>query len=155
MGSNFLYSTNPAFSHDLAEKYLDKKHFVWCSDDFEPLGAPSSSPKEIYRGLLNDCEYEDTHSHLINNYKKTFRRLASSWLSNGIITDQDKEDILAMVNSTSWKIWRPQLYIISRSKIVPSSRLHLVPPAERAARGDEWQIKDLDSSEFEILEWRI
>lgn len=155
MGNNFLYSTNPAISHEIAEEYLNNKHYVWCADDFEPLGAPSSSPKEIYRNLLKDCDGEDTHSFLISNYKKTFRRLVSTWYSSNIITQLDKDDILATVNSASWRIWRPQLYIINKSKILPANRIHLVPTSQRAARGEEWKILDLDSSEFEILEWRI
>jgi len=148
----FLYSTNPAITHDIANKYRNGKHFVWCSEFYNPVGAPSSSPKELYRILEADCKNEDTHSSLIDRYKKTFRRLANNWYSKSEISESQKDEILAIVNSKSWKIWRPQLYIIYRPPIEISSRLIAVPASKRAAVGEEWQITSLDSAEFEIFE---
>jgi hypothetical protein len=147
----YLYSTNPAFSHYIAEKYLNKKHYIWCSDKYDAGGAPSSSPCELFISLQKDCDTEDTHSDLIKKYKKTFRKLVSAWTADGIISDIDKRDIIAEINSRSWIIWRPQLYIICRMLIAPE-RLEAVPAAGRAAIADEWKIRDLDSSEFEIIE---
>lgn len=151
LGDLFLYSTNPVYSHELACKYLNGKHFVWCSHEFNPVGAPSSSPGQIYKTLWNDCEHEDTHSNLIKGYKKTFRRLANAWLASGIINNVQKQEVLTTINSGSWKIWRPQIYIIYRPSIEKAGRLKFVPARDRAAYGDEWKIEDLDSSEFEIL----
>lgn len=152
MSHLYLYSTNPSYSHEIALRYLSGKHFIWCSEMYNPIGAPSSSPGEIYRMLSADCEHEDTHSNLIRNYKKTFRKLATSWLSSGIIDLDQKEEIFTTINSNSWKIWRPQLYIIYRPPIESSGRLIRVPAHDRAAHGEEWKIEDLDSNEFEILE---
>lgn len=152
MGQLYLYSTNPKYSHEIAVKYLNGKHHVWCSDAYNPIGAPSSSPKEIYRMLEADCEHEDTHSSRIKGYKRTLRRLAIDWSTRGIITDQDKDEIIATINSKSWKIWRPQLYIIYRIDLDRNGRLIPVPANQRAAHGDEWKIIDLDTNEFEILE---
>jgi hypothetical protein len=150
--SLFLYSTNPKFSHVVAEKYLNSKHFVWCSDKYDPGGAPSSSPCEMFILLQKDCDGEDTHSKLITGYKKTFRRLAALWAATGVISADEKDEIITQLNSKSWNIWRPQLYIICRSFFVGTMRLITVPATERAALCTEWQIKDLNSSEFEIIE---
>jgi hypothetical protein len=104
MMSLFFYSTNPKFSHMVAEKYLNRKHFVWCSDKYDPGGAPSSSPCELFITLLKDCEGEDTHSSLIRNYKKTFKRLAAKWASDGTINSDARDEIIAQINSKSWNI---------------------------------------------------
>lgn len=149
--SLYLYSTNPVFSHYIIEKYLNKKHHVWCSDKYDTGGAPSSSPCELFILLQKDCDAEDTHSNLIHNYKRTFRKLVSAWAADGTISASDKKDISVEINSNSWNIWRPQLYIICRMIIDPS-RLKTVPAKDRAAISGEWKIEDLDSSEFEIIE---
>lgn len=152
MGALYLYSTNPKYSNDFAMKYLSGKHYVWCSESYNPMGAPSSSPKTIYRNLEEDCDNEDNHSSLIKGYRKTFRRLAINLYDSGTITEEDKDDVFTIIYSNSWKIWRPQLYIINRSSIGSSGRLLEVPATERAACGPEWRILNLDVSEFEILE---
>jgi hypothetical protein len=136
----------------VAEKYLNRKHCVWCSDKYDPGGAPSSSPCELFISLLKDCEGEDKYSSSIERYKKTFRRLAAKWASDGTITADEKDEIIALINSTSWNIWKPQLYIICQSLLAGTTRLITVPVHGCAAVCTEWQIKDLDSSEFEIIE---
>jgi len=150
--SLFLYSTNPAFTRHLVEKYSGSKYSVWCSDKYDPGGAPSSSPCERFISLQKDCDSEDTHSNFINEYKKTFRRLASSWVMEGKITKETKDEIIAEVNSKSWNIWRPHLYIINREPIEKADRLQPAKASDRAALCEEWRILDLDSSEFEIIE---
>jgi hypothetical protein len=148
----YLYSTNPFFSHFVSEKYLNNKHFVWCSDQYDPEGAPSSSPCEIFISLQKDCDGEDRHSNLINRYRKTFRKLVAIWQTSGFITTEQKNEILTQINSHSWNIWRPQLYIICRSLIEATKRLISVPSKDRASVAEEWKIHDLDSSEFEIIQ---
>jgi hypothetical protein len=81
--SLYLYSINPFFSHS-----------VWCSDQYDPEGAPSSSPCELFISLQKDCDKEDSHSNLINRYKKTFRKLVAIWETSGIITTEQKNEIL-------------------------------------------------------------
>lgn len=161
MGSLYLYSTNPWYAHELSQKHLGGKCLVWCSDNYDPtaaaalsaaaLTAPSSSPKGIYDILYSDCEHEEKNSGLIKKYKKTFKKLALSWHMQGIITPQDKDEILATINSHTWNIWKPLLYIIYRPPIESAGRLIQVNIGARAAYGNEWKIADLDKSEFEIL----
>ena len=147
-----MYSTNPAYTHRFSERYCECKHSVWCSDKYDPGGAPSSSPCELFISLQKDCDTEDKHSSRINGYKKTFRKLASNWELEGKITKEAKDEIIAEVNSMSWNIWRPHLYIINRAPIETADRLKPVKADDRAALCEEWRITDLDSSEFEIIE---
>lgn len=161
MAGPILYSTNPWFSHHVADKYFDGVHFAWCSEYYDPATAPpgsadasidrTSSPKAIYEALHRDCENESGHSELIKRYKKIFRRLANDWFSGGVINDTAHAEILTMANTPSWKIWRPVLYVIPKAKIVTESRLISVPRKLRASIGPELQIRDLKSDEFDLL----
>lgn len=162
MNTPILYSTNPWIAHDIAMKYRGGVHFVWCSEYFDPSTAPdrsaasciapSSSPKSIYDSLYNDHYREDTHSSLINGYKKTFSRLAKGWLADKEITKEEHDEILAVIRSKSWRIWRPVLYVIPSEKLISENRVKSVQRRERAGYGPEMQIQDLLRKEFDIIE---
>ena len=162
MAGLILYSTNPWIAHDISKKYLNGKHFVWCSGYFDPkmaphgsaesAVAPSSSPKGIFETLKDDCEREDDHSQLIYGYKKTFSRLAKVWLADGTINKEQFDEIITTVRSKSWKIWRPVLYLIPKENISASGRLISVPRQKRASIGTELQICDLAVNEFDFIE---
>lgn len=135
---------------------------MWCSEHYDPTSAPagsagaaiapSSSPKGIYDQLHGDCDREDTHSALIKGYSKTFRRLATQWLSTSEITKDQHDEIVSAITSKSWKIWRPVLFVIPRHPIESSGRLLTVPHKRRAAYGPELQILDLAAAEFDMIE---
>lgn len=162
MPGPLLYSTNPWIAHDIAIKYRGGVHFAWVSEHFDaanaPPGtaaaaiAPSSNPKLIYSTLRLDVLGEDTHSSLIKNYRKTFKRLSASWLADKSISAEQKKEIDATVNSRSWKIWRPIVYLIPTSLIIPANRIKSVQHQQRAAYGPEMQIVDLVGHEFDIIE---
>lgn len=161
MAGPVLYSTNPWISQEIATKYRGGTHFVWCSEYFDPslappgsagaAVAPSSSPKEIYDTLWNDVSKEDGHSALIKGYKRTFKRLAAEWVADGSITEDVRKEIVATVQSNSWKIWRPVLYVIAIGSIAPA-RIKQVKRKDRAAYGPELQIVDLQRHEFDSIE---
>lgn len=158
-----LYSTNPWFSHDVATRYLGGRHFIWCCEYFDiskaPAGSaaahvpPSSTPKVIYDQLQLDVDAEDRHSNRIAGYRKTFARLARSWYSSGVVSDAQKDEIIAAARQPSWKIWRPLLYVIPVAPIAAGGRLLEIKADLRAAHGPELQIIDLMPHEFDILEF--
>ena len=143
-------------------KYRRGVHFVWCSEHYDPATAPpsspaaaiapSASPKGIFDTLRNDCEREERHSVLIKNYRRTFCRLAAQWLAASEITQDEHDEIVTTVKAQSWRIWKPQLYVIPRHPIESAGRLIVVPYRERAAYGPELQIRDLAPNEFDIIE---
>jgi hypothetical protein len=161
MAGPILYSTNPWIAHQIAMNYRGGIHYVWCSEEYDPTAAggmtaaaaiaPSSSPMELYVQLKAACDREDSHSHLIKGYRKTFRRLAAEWLAAGEITGDQRDEIVATVNAPSWRIWRPQVYVIPRAPIEAAGRLISVPRKHRAAYGLELQICDLREHEFDIM----
>jgi hypothetical protein len=135
---------------------------VWCSETYNPrraqpgtsasMIAPSSSPKGIFDNLSCDCDNEDVHSALIKGCRKTYKRLANSWLSDGSINKEQRDEIITTIQSPSWNIWKPVLFLIPRTSIITPTRIRAVAAGQRAAYGPEFQIQDLDASEFEIIE---
>jgi hypothetical protein len=165
MAGLVLYSTNPWLATDVAARYRGGIHFAWVCEYFDSSRAPagsaaaliaqSSNPKRIYETLHGDCRTEDGHSSLIKGYKKTFRSLARSWNAEGKISDEQTDEIIAIVNSNSWRIWRPVLYVIPAVGIDPA-RIKQVPRPGRAGHGPEMQIEDLRPEEFDIIElWTL
>lgn len=161
MPGPILYSTNPWYSTEVANKYCKGVHLVWVSEQFDSLSLSTHSaaaligatsvPKKIYEQLYAECKTEDGHSPIIKGYKKTFRRLAKAWAADKSITVDERDEILATVNSSSWRIWRPLLYVIPRAVIDPS-RISAVTRPDRAAYGPELRIVDLLPQEFDIIE---
>lgn len=161
MAGPILYSANPWFAHDVAQRYRKGIYFAWVSDYFDAATAPSatsmaaiapsSNPSHIYENLWQDVTSEDRHSSLIKGYKKTFRALAAAWTADGSITQRERDEIYSVIQSPSWKVWRPVLYVIARDKIAPS-RIVNVAHKSRAGHGPEMQIKDLLSHEFDLIE---
>jgi hypothetical protein len=159
-----LYSTNPYLSFEVGELFRrDQVHVVWCSEIFDPrtsassapgsMVAPSSSPRAIADQLAQDVRGEDTHSALIKRYRRTFRGLATSFYTDGLLTADRAEELRALASRQSFRIWRPLIYVIPRASLEAAGRLQPVPPAKRAGHGPEYRITDLKRDEFDVLEW--
>jgi hypothetical protein len=101
--------------------------------------------------LKRDVEGKDKNSAKINAQKLTLTSLAIEWETAHKITTAQKDDILYLVNSADFSLWRPLLYVIPRTADI-ESRLQEVAMSRRAGVGPEYIIEDLKSSEFEIVE---
>jgi hypothetical protein len=118
--------------------------------------APTSTPHRIYQTLHEHCRTEERHSPLITGYQKTFKRLARTWMSDGSISEESGEDIIAACNQKSWRMWRPILYVIPREPIESAKRLISVKHKNRAGLGTEMQIADMMLDEFDRIElWSL
>ncbi|MGD9543553.1 MAG: hypothetical protein AB7F41_10645 [Methylocystis sp.] len=162
MAGPILYSANPWFSTEVAEKYREGNYFAWVCEFFDserdaPAGssgtmiAPSSNPRKIYEDLLQEYRAQEEHCRIIKDHKKTFTRLAKKWLADGSITDDQFTEIIASVKARSWRIWKPVLYVIPRNGLDPT-RLTEVQRRDRAGYGPEYQICDLKRHEFDIVD---
>ncbi|MGR3218258.1 MAG: hypothetical protein ACUZ8H_00385 [Candidatus Anammoxibacter sp.] len=112
--------------------------------------APSSNPANIYRELMRDVNGKDDHSAKINAQKASFIERAIQSASNGEISENDRDDIVCMVKKSPFEYWRPLIYVIPSGPV--DLRTKLVPMKERAGFGNEYIIKDLKHTEFDILE---
>ncbi len=156
-----FYSTNAWIKYFINENYRKGKPYVWCSECFEghrkpvsgmPPMARSSSPLQIYRELLDDVASNDAHSSKIAQQQHSLNSLAVKWQAAGEIGKVEFEEIIALANRPVSNIWRPVIYVIPQDAIHPS-RIDVVHPKDRAgAVGREYIIKDLNTSEFDILE---
>ncbi len=143
------------------ERYRGNVHRVWCSESFDSktlgtyasgsLVPPSSNPKDIYEDLKKAVDNTDTHNTKIKQQISGLAALAVTWETTGEITTIQKDDIVYMVNETSYfKYWRPVLYVIPRTLVEP--RLKPVPLALCASLGQEYIIEDLHRNEFDLIE---
>jgi hypothetical protein len=159
MPGPILYSKNPLFATEIAERYRNGLYFAWVSEYFDPgtaaaaLVAPSSTPLTIYNRLKEDCNGADEHSSLIRDYRKKFTRLAKEWWSDKSIDQDQRDEIIASVRSKTFKIWKPVIYVIPRHAI-DAVRIKSVTRRNRAGHGPELQILDLKRHEFDIIELR-
>jgi hypothetical protein len=155
-----LYSTNVYLKLLIQEKYFNDKHYIWCSEYFDSntapkysigtLIAPSSNPASIYKELQRDVMGKDKHSAKINAQKASFVARAIESFDRGDITEDEKEEIIYMVNDAPFEYWRPLLYVASTELI--KHKLTLVPINQRAGFGNEYIAKDLTRYEFDIVE---
>ena len=156
------FSTNPWIKWYIQNKWRGDVHFVWCSDVFDPrsvgtthhgsLIPPTSSPCAIYKELADAVRpgSADRHNPKIVAQRASVASRAEEWRRKGEINDAIADEILAIVNGGDLSIWRPQLYIIPKSGI-DTSRVELVPFGVRAGLGDEFWIRDLRGSEFDMV----
>jgi hypothetical protein len=160
MGNILLYSTNVLLKLLIQEKYMNDKHYVWCSEDFDSstlhayssafMVPPSSNPADIFRQLRQDVQKRDTHSAKINQQKVSITDRAIEWEKKGQISTADKDDIVYWVTTAAFDLWRPLIYVIPRPPV--KTRLVTVPARLRSGIGIEYTIPDLDRSEFEVIE---
>ena len=160
MAEHLLYATYTDMKFRIQRDYRDDVHYVWCSEHFDAqtLGkyargartAPSSDPAAIYRRLAEDVEKSDLHSAKITSQRATLEKLAIDWAASGKISDDEKQEIIYLVNHAQIADWRPLLFIIPRHLV--TGRLELVPMAQRASPEKEYIIRDLKRFEFEIIE---
>ena len=156
-----LYSTNVFLKLLIQEKYFSDEHFVWCSEYFDcdsaprltsaSLVPPSSNPRSIYNELKRDIDGKDKHSAKISAQKASFISRAIESHKSGLISEDEKEEIIYMVDDAPFDYWRPLLYVIPSDLV--SGRLSTVPIASRAGYGNEYTINGLLRNEFDIVEF--
>ena len=155
-----LYSTNVFLKLFICEQYAGDIHYAWCSEVFDAtaLGRytsaaqvpPSSNPADIYKELRSAVQRRDRHCYKINEQKVVLKNLAIRWEGKALITSDQRDEIIYLVDNATFEDWRPLLYAIPRQSV--AGRLISVPVHQRASLGMEFIIPDLRRSEFDILE---
>ena len=160
MAQHLLYATVTLMKSRIQRDYRNDIHYVWCSEHFDATKlstyAPGSrtahraDPITVYRELAKDVATGDLHSAKIASQRASLKKLAIEWAAGGEITKDEKEEIVYMVDHARIQEWRPLLYLIPRNRV--ADRLELVPMDKRASGKEEYIIRDLQRSEFEIIE---
>ncbi len=160
MAKHLLYATVTFMKFRIQRDYRNDVHYVWCSEHFDSTKlstyapgsktARSADPAAVYRELAEDVATGDLHSAKIVSQRASLKDLAIRWETAGEITKDEKEEIVYMVDKAPFQEWRPLLYLIPRNLV--ADRLELVPIEKRASTEKEYIIRDLQRSEFEIIE---
>jgi hypothetical protein len=155
-----LYSTNTHLKYRINQLFFGGVHYVWCSETFDcrslgryDVGAmmpPSSDPLSIYLDLRDAIKRTDLHCAKIADQKSSLSALAAKCAGDGKISDDDRDEVLGMIERATAQDWRPLIYLIPLDPV--KARLQLVPVARRASNEPEFIIPDLQRSEFEIIE---
>lgn len=158
-----LYSTNAWITWHIKKMFYDDVHYVWCSEYFDPqaqgvdhsasLIPVSSSPAEIYRRLEADIKSEDTHSESISRIRSSMIAVATRWSNNNEISEESYQEIVSLLEISTFKSFRPMIYVIPKSA-VSADRIEAVPMEERAGAGPEYRIAALRGSEFDLIRIR-
>jgi hypothetical protein len=161
MPGPFLFSAMPYMKFYIYRTYRNDIHYVWCSEVYDHSSTlvprtslpspPSSDPADICRQVRHAIDRRDRHDHRLTGWKTILITRVAAWEADGSLDPADAQELVFMLNSDDFQIWRPLLYVIHRSAIDPG-RIHSVPPAQRAGFGREFVIEDLAGSEFEPLE---
>jgi len=135
---------------------------VWCTPAFAGQTLPryaigaaqpaSSDPASIYQSLHKAVSTGDKGDARIAQWRLSLQGLAIDWHANGEITEQDRDEIVAIVQSAALAEFRPLIYAIPYASVVPEARVRLVDFALRASREPEYIIEDLKDGEFQIIE---
>jgi hypothetical protein len=153
-----LYSTSTWLAYSVAEQYYGGVHYAWCSPVYDGRLAeahvnipPNASPAALYSVMLADTRRGDQHSNAIDQNKKGIYRGAQARRSQGLIGDEQFEEIRSSLERTECRDFRPVLYIIPYEQVRES--VVRVPVAERAhPMSVEYLIDSLPRPSFDMIE---
>ena len=149
----FLYSINSFLSYKIAEHFYKNIHYVWCSPNYNSKGLnpPSSDPFEICQGLIKDIEGGDLHSSKISMNKTGLIKGANVIHSKGIITEDEKQQIISVVEQATLEYFRPLIYIMNYEDVKDITNS---APIEIKAGffSKEYIIEQLPRQKFEVID---
>lgn len=147
----FLYSVNSYLAYYINEKYYKGTHYVWCAPSFDDENnPPSSNPKDIYATYEEDIRKKDKHSMQIEKNKSGILKGAVKMFESWKITQDEKDDIILMINDADITDFTPVLYIIDQKLV--NKKIKTPSLIEKAGKfSDEYQIYDLLTNEFDVI----
>lgn len=153
-----LYSATSWLAYTVAQRYYNAEHYVWCAPVFDARSPyarewhvpPTSSPSEIYRGLMEEVKRRDRHSAKIAQNKIGIVRGASVKRADGVITKAQEKEIVAAVEAAETADFAPLLYVMPYQLV--AKKLKIVPVAERAhPLSTEFIIRRLPRRCFDVI----
>lgn len=150
--ANFLlFSTGTALAYNIAKDYYGNVHYVWCTEAFDATLQPgTSNPRTLCARYLDQILKKDRHATEINNNKVGILKGAHCKLEDGIITQEQFDEISARVAYSQDEEFYPVIYLIDKRAV--KNRLREVLPEDKASiHSIEYIIPDLKRNEFEII----
>lgn len=143
--------------------YYQDNHFVWCSPVFDNLDKnvndplrsidSTSCPKYIYETFRKDINDNNLNSEKIRANMNGLLQGMSIMLDQGVISHKEAHLITLTISRAPIRYFRPRLYLIPVTQSILGKLIKV--PLLNAAHplSEEYQIKDLNGSEFEIIEY--
>ncbi len=157
-----LYSTNTSLAFNIAQRYYDGLHYVWCAPYSESRAVPAnvggvlpptSSPSDIFHNLWEEVQRGDLHSAAIERNKLGILKGVAFKLSAGVIDKNQAADINAILSLTQIADFKPLLYVIPYQPIAHLAKE--VPVAQRAhPLSFEYTIEALPRAAFDVISLR-
>jgi hypothetical protein len=156
-----LYSASTRLAYMIAQNYYGKEHYVWCTPHFDANSMPSleytvppsSSPLEIYLGLLQEVDAGDRHSAKIEANKAGILRGVQKKLKSGVITKKHATEIASIIKAAETKDFAPLIFVIPY--ILIKDKIKPVPVNQRAhPLSQEYIIDRLPRSCFDVISIR-
>ena len=157
-----MYSTNTWLANKISEKFYSDLHYVWCTPFFDGDNVasnqftvpPSSTPLDISQRLSDDIRRRDNHSSKIIQNKNGIKKGAEFKFKHGIITEDEKNAIIQIVDKSMLLDFKPLIYIIPYEKV--NHQLESVKIADRAhPLSEEFIIRELKREDFDIISFPI
>jgi len=154
-----LYSTNTWLAYMIAQTFYRGEHYVWCSPYFNALAVapaertipPSSVPGKLYRQFYDDAFSGERHSDRIRLNRAGLRRGAVFKERAGVITEDQRLEINAIVARAQNIDFRPLVYVIPFAPV--RDMITEVPVGERShPLSRECRIERLPRSHFDIID---
>jgi hypothetical protein len=146
-----LYSVGTQLAYNIAKKYYDNVHFVWCTTAFNNFKQPpTSNPSTICKRYLEQITTGDQHTKEIENNKVGILRGAKAKLNTGIIDKREYTNIRAAVLVAEYDSFFPVLYII-KSEMVVNKCLEVSVDEKASPHSVEYKIVNLMKNEFEMI----
>lgn len=149
METILFYSTNTKLAYDIAEKYFNQQHYIWCAPEFD-INPPSSNPRELFIRLRDDVEKLDHHSSKIRENKAGLRRAVLRKKVEGLIDEKTYFELLRIIKNADIDQFKPLIYIIPASNVAEI----ITPQLQKKANVflHEYIIERLDHSQFHVIQ---
>ncbi len=149
------YSQNSMLAYKINKLYYGDKHYVWCCDkpfytaaEKQPMSSNPIARCEIF---LSEISTNDGHPHWIKENKDGIKRGAAEQCKNKVITEDERNEIIAYVNSARIEEFYPCLYVIPYEKI--ESLIEPVEVGKKASKtSNEFLIKALPRECFDLID---
>lgn len=153
MTNKILYSQVTKIAYEIDEKYYNGKHFVWCTDkpEYGPSQPPTSDPTERCQRFLSAIYSDDSHEPFIEENKKGIKLGAFLMRKKGTITRKEEKEIISQVSGAKLEEFSPLILVIDYSSVA-GRLINVCASAKASSKSVEYQINDLDDSEFEIID---
>lgn len=149
--SPILYSTITELAYNIAVRYYNDVHFVWCTTAFDSITQPgTSNPKTLCCRYIEQIYRHDRHAFEVNNNKAGILRGATNKLNNNIITQSQYDEICMRVKMAEPNMFIPIVLLINLNKV----RNKCIPARQDESASIysvEYKIESLYRDEFQAI----